>query len=83
MIAFLARFLVVLGCIPLTSFNQNVGLVTIIKVINHLTILILTSLFLLLGAFFNLLPQFVLGSYTVMMFGSIMYEEIKMNLMLI
>lgn len=72
------------GCIPLTSFSQNVGLVTMTKVINRFTILmgalimILASLFPPLGAFFNSLPQSVLGGCTVMMFGSIMYEGIKM-----
>lgn len=72
------------GCIPLTSFSQNVGLVTMTKVINRFTILvgalilILASLFPPLGAFFNSLPQAVLGGCTVMMFGSIMYEGIKM-----
>ena len=72
------------GCLPLTSFCQNVGLVTMTKVINRFTILmgalilILASLFPPLGAFFNSLPQAVLGGCTVMMFGSIMYEGIKM-----
>lgn len=72
------------GCLPLTSFSQNVGLVTMTKVINRFTILmgalilILASLFPPLGAFFNSLPQAVLGGCTVMMFGSIMYEGIKM-----
>lgn len=72
------------GCIPLTSFSQNVGLVTMTKVINRFTILmgalimILASLFPPLGAFFNSIPQSVLGGCTVMMFGSIMYEGIKM-----
>lgn len=72
------------GCIPLTSFSQNVGLVTMTRVINRFTILmgamimILASLFPPLGAFFNSLPQAVLGGCTVMMFGSIMYEGIKM-----
>lgn len=72
------------GCLPLTSFSQNVGLVTMIRVINRFTIfigaliLILASLFPPLGAFFNSLPQAVLGGCTVMMFGSIMYEGIKM-----
>ena len=72
------------GCPPLTSFSQNVGLVTMTKVINRFTIfigaliLILASLFPPLGAFFNSLPQAVLGGCTVMMFGSIMYEDIKM-----
>ena len=73
------------GCPPLTSFSQNVGLVTMTKVINRFTIfigaliLILASLFPPLGAFFNSLPQAVLGGCTVMMFGSIMYEGIKMR----
>ena len=31
-----------------------------------------------IGAFFNSIPQSVLGGCTVMMFGSIMYEDIKM-----
>lgn len=72
------------GCPPLTSFSQNVGLVTMTRVINRFTILmgalilILASLFPPLGAFFNSLPQAVLGGCTVMMFGSIMYEGIKM-----
>lgn len=72
------------GCLPLTSFSQNVGLVTMTKVINRFTILmgalilILASLFPPLGAFFNSLPQSVLGGCTVMMFGSIMYEGVKM-----
>ena len=72
------------GCLPLTSFSQNVGLVTMTRVVNRFTILmgalilILASLFPPLGAFFNSLPQSVLGGCTVMMFGSIMYEGIKM-----
>ena len=66
------------------AFSQNVGLVTMTGVINRFTILmgalilILASLFPPLGAFFNSLPQAVLGGCTVMMFGSIMYEGIKM-----
>ena len=72
------------GCLPLTYFSQNVGLVTMTGVINRFTILmgalilILASLFPPLGAFFNSLPQAVLGGCTVMMFGSIMYEGMKM-----
>ena len=72
------------GCLPLTSFSQNVGLVTMTGVTNRVTILmgaislILASLFPPLGAFFNSLPQAVLGGCTVMMFGSIMYEGVKM-----
>ena len=72
------------GCLPLTSFSQNVGLVTMTGVVNRFTllmgalILILASLFPPLGAFFHSLPQAVLGGCTVMMFGSILFEGIKM-----
>lgn len=72
------------GCLPLTSFSQNVGLVTMTGVVNRFTILmgalilILASLFPPLGAFFNSIPQAVLGGCTVMMFGSILFEGIKM-----
>ena len=72
------------GCLPLTSFSQNVGLVTMTGVINRFTILmgalilILASLFPPLGAFFNSLPPSVLGGGTVMMCGSIMYAGMKL-----
>lgn len=72
------------GCLPLTSFSQNVGLVTMTRVINRFTILmgaltlILASLFPPLGAFFDSIPNAVVGGCTVMMFGSILYEGIKM-----
>ena len=58
------------GCPPLTSFSRNVGLVTMTGVINRFTIftgaliLILASPFPPLGAFFNSLPQAVLGGCT-------------------
>ena len=79
-----STFAAFFGVLPNTSFSQNVGLVTMTRVINRFTIfigaliLILASLFPPLGAFFNSLPQAVLGGCTVMMFGSIMYEGIKM-----
>ena len=62
------------GCLPLTSFSQNVGLVTMTQVINRFTILmgafilILSSLFPPLGAFFNSLPQAVLGGCLLLMY---------------
>ena len=79
-----SSFAALFGVLPNTSFSQNVGLVTMTQVINRFAILmgafilILSSLFPPLGAFFNSLPQAVLGGCTVMMFGSIMYEGIKM-----
>lgn len=72
------------GCCPITSFSQNVGLVAMTKIVNRFTILmgalvlIVASLFPPIGAFFNSLPNAVLGGCTVMMFGSIVYNGIHM-----
>ena len=72
------------GCNPITSFSQNVGLVAMTKVVNRFTILmgalvlILASLFPPIGAFFNSLPDSVLGGCTIMMFGSIIFSGVKM-----
>ncbi|MCF0151631.1 MAG: purine permease [Firmicutes bacterium] len=74
----------VFGCNPITSFSQNVGLVAMTKVVNRFTILmgaltlIIASLFPPIGAFFNSLPDAVLGGCTIMMFGSIVFSGVKM-----
>ena len=54
------------------------GVINRFTILMGALILILASLFPPLGAFFNSLPQSVLGGCTVMMFGSIMYEGVKM-----
>ncbi|WP_306483566.1 uracil-xanthine permease family protein [Anaerococcus sp.] len=72
------------GCAPITSFSQNVGLVTMTKVVNRFTImfgaltLILAGLFPKIGALFATLPEPVLGGCTIMMFGSIVVSGIGM-----
>lgn len=72
------------GCIPITSFSQNVGLITMTKVVNRFTImfgaltLIIAGLFPPIGAFFSTLPQPVLGGCTIMMFGSIVISGMNM-----
>ena len=72
------------GCPPVTSFSQNVGLVSMTKVVNRFTIMtgamcmILAGLFPPIGAFFASLPEAVLGGCTIMMFGSIMVSGIQM-----
>ena len=72
------------GCIPITSFSQNVGLIAMTKVVNRFTImtgaivLVLCGLFPPLGAFFASLPECVLGGCTIMMFGSIIVSGIEM-----
>ena len=72
------------GCPPVTSFSQNVGLISITKVVNRFTIatgagcMILAGLFPPVGNFFASLPESVLGGCTVMMFGTIMVSGIEM-----
>ena len=72
------------GCPPVTSFSQNVGLVTMTKVVNRFAIMtgavcmILAGLFPPIGAFFASLPDAVLGGCTIMMFGSIMVSGVQM-----
>lgn len=74
----------VFGCSPITSFSQNVGLISMTKVVNRFCImfgavaLILAGLFPPIGAFFTTLPDCVLGGCTVIMFGSIVMSGIKM-----
>ena len=73
-----------LGCPPVTSFSQNVGLVAMTKVVNRFTIMtgagcmILAGLLPPVGNFFASLPQSVLGGCTIMMFGSILTSGVQM-----
>lgn len=72
------------GCLPVTSFSQNVGLIAMTRVVNRFTIMtgavcmILCGLFPPLGAFFATLPECVLGGCTIMMFGSIIVSGMQM-----
>lgn len=74
----------VFGCSPITSFSQNVGLISMTHVVNRYCIMfgalamILGGLFPPVGAFFTTLPDCVLGGCTVIMFGSIMMSGVKM-----
>lgn len=76
----------VFGCSPITSFSQNVGLISMTHVVNRYCIMfgalamILGGLFPPIGAFFTTLPDCVLGGCTVIMFGSIMMSGIHMML---
>ncbi len=76
----------VFGCSPITSFSQNVGLISMKHVVNRFCIMfgalamILGGLFPPIGAFFTTLPDCVLGGCTVIMFGSIMMAGIHMML---
>ncbi|MDU0928660.1 MAG: nucleobase:cation symporter-2 family protein [Hungatella hathewayi] len=72
------------GCLPVTSFSQNVGLIAMTKVVNRFTIMtgaicmILARLFPPIGSFFASLPDAVLGGCTIMMFGSIIISGVQM-----
>ena len=72
------------GCMPVTSFSQNVGLLAMTKVINRYTIatgagiLILAGIFPAFGALLATLPEAVLGGCTIMMFGNIVISGLQM-----
>lgn len=72
------------GCMPITSFSQNVGLIAMTKVVNKFAIMtgavimILAGLFPALGVLLASLPEPVLGGCTLMMFGSIVVSGIQM-----
>lgn len=73
-----------IGCPPVTSFSQNVGLLAMTKVVNKFTIMtgagcmILAGLLPPVGNFFASLPESVLGGCTIMMFGTIMTSGMQM-----
>ncbi len=72
------------GCMPITSFSQNVGLLAMTKVINRFTIatgagiMILAGIFPAVGAVLATLPEAVLGGCTIMMFGNIVVSGLQM-----
>lgn len=74
----------VFGCMPITSFSQNVGLIAMTKVVNRFAIMtgavimILSGLFPVLGVLLASLPESVLGGCTLMMFGSIVVSGVQM-----
>jgi len=72
------------GVLPNTSFSQNVGLVSMTKVVNRKALatggvfLILSGLIPKLGAIISIMPQSVLGGAAVMMFSSIVISGIQL-----
>ncbi len=74
----------VFGCLPITSFSQNVGLISMTKVVNRFAIftgtiiMVLAGLFPIFGALLTTLPQAVLGGCTLMMFGNIVVSGLQM-----
>lgn len=73
-----------LGCMPITSFSQNIGLISMTKVVNRFTIatgaviMIIAGIFPAVGAVLATLPEAVLGGCTIMMFGNIVISGLQM-----
>lgn len=74
----------IFGCMPITSFSQNVGLVAMTKVVNRYAIatgaiiMIIAGIFPIVGALLATLPSAVLGGCTIMMFGTIVVSGLQM-----
>ena len=74
----------VFGVLPNTSFSQNVGLVTMTKIVNRYALacgavfLILCGFLPKLAAIISIMPQSVLGGAAVMMFSSIVVSGIQL-----
>ena len=79
-----SAFSSLLGCPPVTSFSQNVGLIAMTKVVNRFTIMTGAICMILAGLlppvvnFFASLPESVLGGCTLMMFGTILTSGVEM-----
>ena len=80
-----SSFAALFGILPNTSFSQNVGLVTMTKIVNRTALasgavfLILCGLIPKLGAIISIMPQAVLGGAAVMMFSSIVGSGIQLS----
>ena len=74
----------IFGVLPNTSFSQNVGLVSMTKIVNRFALatgavfLVFCGLIPKLGALVSMMPQAVLGGAAVMMFSSIVVSGIQL-----
>lgn len=81
---FISALSSVFGCMPITSFSQNVGLVAMTKVVNRYAIatgaaiMVLAGFFPAIGVLLATLPSAVLGGCTIMMFGTIVVSGLQM-----
>ncbi len=81
---FVSSFSALFGCMPITSFSQNVGLLAMTKVINRRTIatgaaiMVIAGIIPAVGAILATLPEAVLGGCTIMMFGNIVLSGLQM-----
>ena len=81
---FVSSFSALFGCMPITSFSQNVGHLAMTKVINRrtiatgATIMVIAGIIPAVGAILATLPEAVLGGCTIMMFGNIVLSGLQM-----
>lgn len=74
----------VFGCLSISSFSQNVGMIAVTKIVNRYAIatgaliLIVSGIFPAVGAFMATLPNAVLGGCMMMLFGSIVVSGCEM-----
>lgn len=74
----------IFGCMPITSFSQNVGLVAMTKVVNRYAIstgaiiMVVAGFFPAVGSLLATLSSAVLGGCTIMMFGTIVVSGVQM-----
>ena len=79
-----SSFAALLGVLPNTSFAQNVGIISMTKIVNRMALscgaifLILCGLCPKIAAFVSIMPQSVLGGAAVMMFASILVSGIQL-----
>ncbi len=79
-----STFAAFFGVLPNTSFSQNVGLVTMTKIVNRTALafgavfLVLCGLLPKLAALVSIMPQSVLGGAAVIMFSSIVMSGIQL-----
>ena len=79
-----STFAAFFGVLPNTSFSQNVGLVTMTKIVNRFALacgavfLVLCGLLPKLAAVVSIMPQSVLGGAAVIMFSSIVMSGIQL-----
>lgn len=81
---FVSSLSALFGCLPITSFSQNVGLLAMTKVVNRFAIawgaiiMIVAGIFPAIGTILSTLPEAVLGGCTIMMFGTIVVSGLQM-----
>ncbi|MBQ2287125.1 MAG: purine permease [Lachnospiraceae bacterium] len=79
-----SSFAAIFGVLPNTSFSQNVGLVTMTKIVNRFALsigaifLVICGLFPKVGAIISMMPQPVLGGAAIIMFSSIVVSGIQL-----